>query len=73
MADLPFSLASPSTTLCWHVIEKVTDIENHQNFKKIGGVYHPKPWATVVIFFKMFAHPVIVLPVLAFSFFAYWW
>ncbi|KAJ5366841.1 hypothetical protein N7541_000782 [Penicillium brevicompactum] len=43
------------------------------NFKKIGGVYHPKPWATVVIFFKMFAHPVIVLPVLAFSFFAYWW
>ncbi|KAJ0115607.1 hypothetical protein J7T55_010430 [Diaporthe amygdali] len=42
-------------------------------FRAIPGVQHPAPWQTVVDFFRIFALPIIAIPIITFSLSLYWW
>lgn len=44
-----------------------------QTFRGIPGVQHPAPWQTVVDFFRIFALPIIAIPIITFSLSLYWW
>ena len=44
-----------------------------RTFVKIPGVPHPKSWATVIIFCKLWTYPTLVTSVLGYVFFQYWW
>lgn len=43
------------------------------SFQKIPGVVHPKPWATITRYIKMWASPNIVVGVMSYLFLHYWW
>ncbi|KAK4942497.1 hypothetical protein LTR10_017793 [Elasticomyces elasticus] len=43
------------------------------NFRKIPGVLHPKPWATLITFCKLWVYPKLVASVCGYIFFHYWW
>ncbi|KIY00945.1 uncharacterized protein Z520_03611 [Fonsecaea multimorphosa CBS 102226] len=43
------------------------------NIRKIPGVPHPKPWATLITFCKLWAYPKLVASVCGYIFLHYWW